>query len=152
MRRAWTLFVLASCWRAPETQPVETLPAPMLEPAPPAVPARSVWEGFYECAQGQTAVTLTIAASPTGSAKAMFEFGPHEGNPGIPSGKYRLTGTFRERDDGRLELKLQPQRWIEQPSGYTMTGLAARSDDRRRQLAGMILSPTCGEITVERKR
>lgn len=152
MRRAWALLVLAGCWRAPEPQPVATLPEPLLEPAPPAVPPRSVWTGFYECAQGKTAVTLSIATSSTGSAKALFEFGPHEGNPSVPHGKYRMTGTFREGDGGRLELLLEPQRWIEQPSGYTMTGIAARSDPGRKRLEGMIRSERCGEIVVERLR
>lgn len=152
MRRAWALLVLVGCWRAPETQPVATLPEPLLEVRPPVVPARSVWSGFYECAQGRTAVTLTIVARSSGSAKALFEFGPHEGNPGVPAGKYRMTGTFREDDGGRLQLSLQPQRWIEQPSGYTMTGVAARSDASRRRLEGSILSERCGEIVVERRR
>lgn len=148
----WLLLLfVAGCWRSPDAAPPQLVSEPMLEPTPPAVPPRSVWVGYYSCAQGKTAVQLSIAVSPSGAAKAIFEFGPHEDNPDIPSGKYQMTGTFRELDDGRLELVLQPKRWIDQPSGYTMTGLSARSTGRRRRLEGVIESERCGDIVVERR-
>jgi hypothetical protein len=143
---------LAACWHAPEPRATETLPAPLLDFRPPLVPPRSVWAGYYECAQGRTAVELTIKTSPSGSARAVFAFGPHADNPSVPAGSYRLTGTFRADDDARLELTLAPLRWIDQPAGYTMTAVAARSDRRRRHLEGAVLSPSCGELVVERVR
>jgi hypothetical protein len=73
------------------------------------------WKGAYGCAQGVTGLTLTIDAAGDGQVGATYEFYAVPENPGVPSGSFRMTGTY---DGGKLAL--QGSEWIEQPPGYLM--------------------------------
>ena len=155
MHRLVPLAVCVSgCWGS--TQPTPP-PAPAavaaIAPAPvtPDVPKYSVWEGKYKCSQGVTAMRLRIATLPDGTADATFEFGPSDENPQpIPKGTYKLTGTLYVGDSGEFELRLVPDKWIDQPPNYSMTGLTARSDHSLHTLKGKIDHPNCDWLEVTR--
>lgn len=115
------------------------------------IPPFSVWVGSYTCPQGVTALRLSIEARPSGEAVATFEFGPHPDNPKLPRGEYRMTGTVRLLSRGQLQVKLAPDRWITQPEGWSMTGLAATSDLEQQTLEGRIDAPACGELAARRE-
>src|SRR5258706_14845430 len=76
--RCLALVLLAGCWSASEP----TVDRPMVGEAPQPIeqararrPAHSVWKGRYMCAQGPTALTLTMDHDgPT--LAATFDFGP----------------------------------------------------------------------------
>src|SRR5215469_6597680 len=78
------------------------------------------WNGFYSCAQGQTALRLKTQSTPQGTVDAEFEFGPMNNGDNIPSGSFRLRRSIRSTDGF---LQLNPVGWISQPPGYTMVGL-----------------------------
>lgn len=81
------------------------------------------WEGQYGCTQGLTGLTLTIEPGEGGNVTAVFEFYAVEENPDVPSGSYRMAGTYA---DGRLQL--EGVEWIEQPPGYVMVGYVSNTD------------------------
>jgi hypothetical protein len=145
------VIVVSGCWSSPPPPPPEpvhniglTGPAEA-EPAP----AHSVWRGKYNCRQGITALQLTIDVTGSGDASAIFAFGPHEANPGLPSGAYRMIGTVRELGT-KLQVRLAPDRWIDQPDGYMMVGINADSDPARRRLTGWITDEGCSGVEVRR--
>lgn len=150
------VHVLAGCWTSSTTpQPAE---APDQDSPPiaahfttgdDALPARTIWRGRYECAQGWTALQLTLEVAPDGRAVAIFDFGALADNPTVPSGSYRLVGMVAESPE-RTELTLSPERWISQPDGYEMVPLTARTDRKRTRLRGRIERASCGELDLER--
>jgi hypothetical protein len=107
------------------------------------------WRGGYGCNQGLTGLTLTIAAAGEGQVSAVFEFYAHPDNPGVPSGSYRMAGTY---EDGRLAL--EGTEWIEQPPGYVMVGYEGWSDggvDPNR-IYGTVSGAGCSVFEMRRVR
>jgi hypothetical protein len=151
VRTALVLVLVAACWSSPSTPPSEPPHrAPVAQPLEAApVPAHSVWIGRYTCRQGITAIQLTVDVSPGGDAGAIFDFGPHPGNPELPAGSFRLTGTVRTIGS-ELALELIPDRWIHQPDGYVMVGFHAETDRARRWLRGAITDPSCETLELRR--
>ena len=115
------------------------------------MPLFSVWTGSYVCAQGVTALRLSIMVRAGGAAVATFEFGPHPGNAKLPRGEYQMTGTVRLLPRGQLQVKLVPDRWVTQPDGWQMVGLSATSDLEQQELEGRIDAQSCGELSVRRE-
>lgn len=151
MRSSLVALVIAGCWSHTPSSPPEpvqniALPGP-LEQEP--VPGHSVWRGKYSCRQGVTALQLTIDVASNGGANAIFSFGPHEANPNIPSGSYRMVGTVHESGP-TLQVRLAPDHWLDQPENYIMVGINADSDRTRRRLAGWITDKGCSGIEVRR--
>ncbi|MBX3156657.1 MAG: hypothetical protein KF773_11695 [Deltaproteobacteria bacterium] len=149
-----TSLALSACWSGappPPTAgpPVAVAPPPRHVPDPPKF---SVWEGRYVCSQGPTAMKLSISATPDGAARIRFDFRALPENPAVPSGSYQLLGSLVVTDDGTLELAANPDRWFDQPSGYTMVGIRARSDARQTSMKGRIANDSCGELEVTRLR
>jgi hypothetical protein len=136
-------IALAGCWV--DAQPrVETAPPPRKPPIVVAPrPQRAIWRGYYTCAQGVTALELTIVTRG-GDATAVFSFGPIDANPTVPHGSYSMVGTARD-DGGKLAYQLEPDAWIEQPTGYIMVGLHAASADRV-HLHGRVDHASCGAL------
>ncbi len=153
--------VLTGCWAttprpAPmAVQPVQSSPQATVEQhvdAPVEVfPLHSEWSGRYVCAQGATAVQLTIDAHPTGEAVATFEFSALPENPNVPSGAYQLKGRLQRTIDGGFEAKLVPDQWLDQPPGYGMVGLTAVTDPGHTVLRGNIDTAGCSGFAVRRK-
>ncbi len=148
--RTLALLLAGGCWSSspPPPEPVQNVAGPLeVEP----VPEHSVWRGKYDCAQGITALELTLDVAASGTANALFVFGPHEQNPGIPAGSYRMSGTVREAG-AKLVVRLEPVAWIEQPPSYVMVGLAAESDRARQRLVGKITNEGCRAVELHRLR
>ena len=107
------------------------------------------WEGTYICGQGNTALTLTVSASPAGSdlprADVVFSFGPLPANPDVPRGSYRMTVTTDPDDSYRFNQK----EWIDQPTGYTMVDLVGRLESPT-ELTGTVANSSCSTFTVTR--
>jgi hypothetical protein len=105
------------------------------------------WKGAYGCAQGVTGLTLTIEHAADGQVAATYEFYAAPENPGVPSGSFRMTGTYQ---GGRLEL--HGSEWIEQPSGYLMVDYesnpAVGIDPHH--LFGGVKGPGCTLFTMDK--
>jgi hypothetical protein len=97
------------------------------------------WDGYYDCSQGRTLVTVSIGNDLVGQ----FRFRP-------PSGRVGGSGSFEVRVviDGD-SINLYPVRWLEQPPGYVMVGAELRVIGAD-QLSGRITYPGCGEISLRR--
>ena len=116
-----------------------------------AIPQYSIWQGTYTCAQGITAVKLTVEARANGgAATGHFEFGPLDANPNLPKGDYWLKGTARPTKRGELEVALVPDKWAAHPEGWVMVGVTARSDREQRTMLGTIDYTSCTTIAVVR--
>ena len=113
-------------------------------------PLHSVWIGNYVCAQGSTALRLTIETHEKDAATARFEFGPNTINKNLPTGAYVMTGTVHADGLGILDVKLVPDHWTMQPKGYVMVGLTATSDRKQKKLDGRIDNPACGAVSLVR--
>jgi hypothetical protein len=102
------------------------------------------WKGAYDCGQGMTGLTLTMADGGgdgdggDSSVEATFAFYEVPENPGVPSGSYRLEGSYA---DGGLAL--EGVEWIEQPDGYVMVGMESDFVTRPSYFAGKVLDPSC---------
>ncbi len=115
----------------------------------PADPASltGAWEGTYECAQGATALRLTIDDRADGSVGAAFEFHSTDDNPDVPSGGYSMTGTKAEGT-----LVLEGHEWLRQVRGYTMVGVRAEVGGRDADdpIEGTVVGAGCTDFHVER--
>jgi hypothetical protein len=160
--------LLAGCWTATRSEPVGT-PAvvasadridlaadPSWQHGKPYTPARraerfplhSVWEGTYRCAQGLSAVRLTIEAHADGEAIAVYEFGSVPSNPTVPSGSFRLTGKLTGSAQ-HFEGDFEAAEWIVHPPSYHMVGLSIETRDPR-TLTGTIRHPSCSDFETTR--
>jgi hypothetical protein len=105
------------------------------------------WQGAYGCNQGVTGLTLTIDASASGELTAVYEFYEVPENPGVPSGSFRMTGTYNEG-----QISLQGDEWLDQPEGYGMVDYESNPalgiDPNR--LFGTVLGQGCTLFTMEK--
>jgi hypothetical protein len=105
------------------------------------------WSGTYVCAQGKTGLQLDINAYYDHTMTARANFGAVGGGADVPSGSFMLKG--RWDDDGTFVLS--PDRWIDQPDGYSMIGFSGKKFS---PMAGNYLSgdvfgaPGCSQFTV----
>jgi len=143
--------LLAACWTAPPpVEPVSNVAPRTVGKRVHDLPQHTVWSGAYNCAQGLTALTLRLDVTGAGDATAIFEFGPLDENPSLPHGSYRMRGRLFPRSASALQLRLDPDAWIDQPPGYLMVGLDVSLDSTRRYLDGRITDERCGQITLQR--
>jgi hypothetical protein len=82
----------------PATQPIEASSGQHM-----------VWEGTYLCAQGRTALRLTLDRTCDRDGRAcslegVFDFGPLATNPNVPHGSYRVAGTMTTNSRGQWVL------------------------------------------------
>jgi hypothetical protein len=109
------------------------------------------WEGAYDCGQGLTGLTVTIeaAADPAdpGAVTGTFSFFEVPQNPGVPSGSYRMEGTYADGD-----LSLEGVEWVDQPDSYVMVGLESDPDmlSRPSLFAGKVTDPSCTAFILRR--
>ncbi len=102
------------------------------------------WAGTYACAQGATALKLTVIDDDPARITAVFAFGPSPANPAVARGAFTLRG---ERRGGLVELR--PDAWLEQPADYDMVGLSGRMAGDR--FEGRILHETCAGFSLQRQ-
>ena len=121
-------------------------PTPTDSASPGSRDVTGRWKGTYTCGQGLTGFNLDISDEGGGAVSAVFSFGPIESNPGVPNGRYSMTG----RLDPRL-LTLTPKVWIEKPSGYVMVGLVAELPGEDPEvLSGTVTNSACTTFRVTR--
>lgn len=152
--------VMAGCGGAPDPEPTTPAPsagvvmveiAPETNPRHAVLPAHTLWNGRYECAQGVTGLMLTLDLDGSGRASAVFDFGAAPENPTVPTGRYLMTGRFDPTPDGSgTYLTLVPDRWVLQPPGYVMVGLTAAIDASARSMQGRIDNPSCTVLALSR--
>lgn len=106
---------------------------------------RGTWRGGYICAQGHTALALTIEPRKDGMLTALFHFEAATDNPGVPTGCFEMEGRH-EAATGRVAL--QPRRWILRPANYLMVGLDGTA--AQGVLEGVVAGPGCAAFRVER--
>ena len=76
--------------------------------------------------KASTGLRLAIFQTTASSVTAMFKFSADGTNPGVPSGRYWMSGTYHRRSG---KIALRPSRWIKRPTNYVMS----RSHRRRRK-------------------
>jgi hypothetical protein len=158
MSRALVLSLLLAACGGGQSDRYETTPTSVVvvetiqqtNPTVAPLPAHTLWQGRYLCAQGPTGLALTLDLSGDGRASAVFDFGAVPENPTVPTGRYLVLGSARPRGDGGLDLALAPDRWIAQPPGYVMVGLSAIIDAGARVLRGRIENPSCTGVELFR--
>lgn len=111
-----------------------------------------VWEGTYICGQGLTGLRLVIEARSTTQIEALFFFFPHPRNPSVPSGVFRMSGTYRifNSSDFSNLLELEATDWIDRPSGYSTVDLVGNLFPAERRIVGEVASPRCSNFDVEK--
>ncbi len=106
------------------------------------------WTGTYVCAQGNTAVSLTITPEGDGPrVGALFHFEAVPDNPDVPTGCYEMAGEY---DALRRRLRLSPWRWLRRPPAYVMVGLDGLLSPDGSTLAGQVKGPGCSDFLVTR--
>jgi hypothetical protein len=142
---------LAACYvsNPPPQYAVQNSTPPPSGPSP--LSGHSVWTGQYRCAQGQTAVELTLDIDANGAVAGVFSFGPLGVTSTIPDGAYRLRGSVTPgaEADG-LAISLEPDGWISQPDDYVMVPVRGIIDRERRSMEGQMENASCGAIKVMR--
>ena len=108
---------------------------------------RGTWRGGYICAQGHTALALTIEPRKDGTLSALFHFEAASDNPGVPTGCFEMQGGH---DPATGRVRLEPLRWILRPEGYLMVGLDGALSADRRAIEGTVAGPGCTAFRVER--
>ena len=99
----------------------------------------AIWSGSYDCAQGETALTLTVRpAGKDGQVTALFRFGGTPANPSVPDGCFLMYGTWRGN-----HLSLQAGAWLLQPGGYVTVDLDGTASPDKRRLSGQVDGPGC---------
>jgi hypothetical protein len=105
-----------------------------------------VWQGTYDCAQGETYLRLTIGPEKNGSRDAVFYFYPKSVGANSASGCFSMTG----RDVYGNGMFLYRQReWIKQPFGYVMVDLQGRVDRQNRVFEGLVAGPGCSRFRLQ---
>jgi hypothetical protein len=105
------------------------------------------WQGTYECPQGVTGLTLTIAESAPNDFKGNFRFYPTPDNANPARGDYEVAITF---DPASRRIEVRGTRWIDQPPGYVFATL--RGALQGEQLIGTVENAGCGAFELTRAK
>ncbi len=103
------------------------------------------WQGSYVCAQGETALTLTLRDTGAATVRGIFTFSATETNPLVPDGCFEMAGVY-----AAPRLKLFAGRWLLRPSGYVSVDLAGTMTPDGASLDGAIIGPLCTSFTLRR--
>jgi hypothetical protein len=106
-----------------------------------------IWTGRYMCAQGETALTLTVERGSGSALRALFHFYASPQNPEVPEGCFAMTGTF---DRAGKTVSLQAGNWILRPPGYVTVDLAGRIETGGRHFSGSVIGPDCTVFDLTR--
>lgn len=105
------------------------------------------WRGSYICAQGETALKLTVTPAKAGAIEARFAFGPLPKNPEVPKGAYAMQGTF---DPASRRMVLNGVKWIDAPFMYVMVDLDGRMNVDGNLITGKVPGPGCTIFELRR--
>ena len=108
------------------------------------------WEGTYSCSQGLTRVRLAIAANSTAEIDAVFTFFAHPRNPSVPSGSFRMLGTYTSFNSPEIPglLELKATTWINRPSGYLTLNLPGNVFTSEKRIIGDVTSSGCSKFDL----
>ncbi|MEO6863703.1 MAG: hypothetical protein ABI180_19530 [Microcoleus sp.] len=108
------------------------------------------WEGTYVCAQGLTRLKLVIAANSTTEINAVFTFFPHPSNPSVPSGSFRMIGTYTNFNSREIPglLELKGTTWIIRPSGYMTVDLRGNLFTSDNRIIGDVIAGGCSKFDL----
>lgn len=103
--------------------------------------------GHYVCAQGRTEATLVIEDVDGDDVGALFELDyPGGGGSNAPaSGSFRMRGSIDPRS---RVVRLEGDRWVEQPVGYVMVGLVG-TVSKTGSIAGTVKGPGCTSFYLD---
>jgi hypothetical protein len=107
------------------------------------------WEGEYDCNQGTTGLTLTVAPPAHGQMLTVFYFySSAEGGP-VPEGCYEMSGTY-DAKTGAADFTAR--RWLLRPDGYVTVDLHGEVDSDAATLDGVVDGPGCTEFHLHRSK
>ena len=127
---------------------MKSLFAAVLVPCVAAAQPPVAWTGMYVCAQGATAVTLTVQPTGQGNgADALFHFKADRSNPGVPEGCFAMSGTYDSR-----HLRLHATDWIVRPPGYLTVDVSADVGPDGQSASGAVTGPGCTRLPLRRAK
>jgi hypothetical protein len=106
------------------------------------------WEGTYICGQGLTNLNLAISQNSSSEISAIFKFSASKSNPAVPSGSFRMTGTYDSRTN---KIVLNATQWVNRPAGYITVDLVGKVSQGNTTISGEVVSSNCSTFTVEKK-
>lgn len=108
------------------------------------------WEGTYTCRQGLTNLKLVIDVQSLDNIDAVFVFSAHPSQPTVPSGSFKMVGTYKSFNSPDIPsvLNLQGTTWINRPNGYNTVDLSANVDNRADTISGNVTTSGCSTFTV----
>jgi hypothetical protein len=111
------------------------------------------WEGTYVCRQGLTRLKLVIKAQSETDIDAVFLFSAHPNNPSVPSGSFRMKGSFESFNSPDIPnlLSLDGTSWIDGSSGYETVDLKGNISSSKRKITGNITTPGCSTFSVVKR-
>jgi hypothetical protein len=112
-----------------------------------ATPADGVFRGTYRCAQGLTALTLSVFSGNRGAIRGVFNFYAHPSNPGVPTGTFDQRGTFTVANK---RVQLLPGKWIAQPAGWVMVTIDAKLSADNNRITGKVIGNGCTTVDLTR--
>jgi hypothetical protein len=114
------------------------------------------WDGTYTCGQGLTSLRLVIEAKKANEIDAVFIFSAHPSNPSIPSGSFRMKGTYKtfSSPDIPSVLNMQGTTWINRPNSYITVDLSGNVLPSDKKIVGNVNTSGCStfEVTKVEKR
>ena len=105
------------------------------------------WRGSYICAQGETALKLTVTPAKATAIEARFDFGPLPRNPEVPKGAFAMQGAF---DPASRRMTLKGVEWIDAPFLYVMVDLDGRINAAGNLITGKVPGPGCTVFELRR--
>ena len=101
-------------------------PRAQAQTTPSVTSLSGTYVGTYTCGQGLTNLRLVIDAKSQNQINAVFNFSANESNPFVPSGSFRMVGTYKNSTakKGGL-LTLRGTTWIKRPKNYVTVNLSA---------------------------
>ncbi|MCU4158530.1 hypothetical protein AiwAL_00210 [Acidiphilium sp. AL] len=124
-----------------------TLAAALAGSAAAASPPVGLWQGSYDCAQGETALALQITAQGPSRISAIFYFHALAANPHVPQGCFMMRGRY---DAATRRITLNPARWLARPPFYVRVALSGMVGRDGSTIAGHIAGPACSAFAVTR--
>lgn len=106
------------------------------------------WKGTYICGQGLTNLVLKITQRNAPNIGAVFKFSANPENPSVPSGSYRMKGTYNNKT---RKITLKATRWIKRPAPYITVNMAGYVSRSNTKMSGKILNSSCSTFSLKRR-
>ncbi|MCU0544409.1 MAG: hypothetical protein MUE44_19910 [Oscillatoriaceae cyanobacterium Prado104] len=151
-----TLILIAGCLSMNTIEIAKANPDRLAQlPQSPSISSQlqflnGTWEGTYVCGQGLTRFKLAIAANSTAEIDAVFTFFAHPRNPSVPSGSFRMVGTYTSFNSPEIPglLELKATTWINRPSGYLTVNLQGNVFTSEKRIIGEVTSSGCSKFDL----